>query len=99
MGTALSRPQPAADLQAVELRQHDVEDHEIDRVLLEALQRLLAVARLHDLEALVLEGVREELLDRLLVVDEQDRGAFRHEQRIGTSRTALDWRGRYGRSS
>src|SRR6185312_8138781 len=54
------------------------EDHEIDRVLLEAPQGLLAVPGLYDLESLVFEGVREELLDRLLVVDEEDRRAFRH---------------------
>ena len=78
IGTALSRAQPPADLEPVELRQHDVEDDEVDCVLLEALECLLAVARLHDVKALALEGIREELLDRLLVVDEQDRCAFCH---------------------
>ena len=40
----------------------------------EAPQRLLAVARLDDAIAVALEREREELLDRVLVVDEQNGG-------------------------
>jgi hypothetical protein len=78
IGTALRARKPAAHLEAVELRQHHVQDHEVDLVFVEARQSLLAVPRLHDLEPLVLERIGEELLDRLLVVDEAGSGAFRH---------------------
>ena len=46
----------------------------------EAAQRLLAVARLDDAEAVALERVREELLDRVLVVDEEDGGGVGHRR-------------------
>ena len=52
--------------------QHDVEHDEVDLLLGEPAQRLLAVARLDDAVAVPLERVREERLDRVLVVDEQD---------------------------
>ena len=44
IGTVLVRPQPLADLEPVEPRQHHVEHDEVDRLLREAAQRLLAVA-------------------------------------------------------
>ena len=44
------------------------------------LQRLLAVARLDDAVPVPLERIREELLDRVLVVDEQNGGGFRHRR-------------------
>ena len=40
------RLEPLQDLEAVELRHHDVEEHEIERPRLEALERLFAVGRL-----------------------------------------------------
>ena len=40
----------------------------------ELAQRLLAVGRLHDRVAVALERKGEDLADRVLVVDEQDRG-------------------------
>ena len=83
------RPQPAADLEPVELREHEVEDDEVDPVRAEALERLLAVARLHDPEALALERVREQLLHRILVVDEEDGRGFRHRRfHVETERPA-----------
>ena len=39
----------------------------------EELERLLAVASLDDSEAVTFERVREEFLDRILVVDEENR--------------------------
>src|SRR6185503_7548282 len=73
------RAKPAADLEAVDLREHDVEHDEVDRLLGEAPQGLVAVARLDDPVAVALERVREQRLDRILVVDEEDgRGRIRH---------------------
>ena len=46
------------------------------------VERLLAVARLDHAEAVALERVREELLDGVLVVDEQDGGGVGHRQRL-----------------
>src|SRR4029079_13150678 len=63
-----ARTQALADLEPVELRQHQVEDDEIDVLALELLERLLAVARLDHAEAVPLERVGEELLDSVLVV-------------------------------
>ena len=68
------RAQPLADLEAVHPRQHQVEHHEVELLLGEARERLAAVGRLHDLVAVALEREREQCLDRLLVVDEQDAG-------------------------
>ena len=62
----------AADLEAVDARHHDVEDHEVEALAGEGLERLLAVARGDDLVALLLEGEAQQLEDRLLVVDQQD---------------------------
>src|SRR5918997_6104406 len=59
---------PAADLRAVELGEHDVEDDEVRLVGLEGLEGLLAVAHRLNLETLPLEGVRQHLLERRFVV-------------------------------
>ena len=67
-----SRAQALADLEAVDPRQHQVEHHEVELLLGEARERLAAVGRLHDLVAVPLERERQQGLDRLLVVDEQD---------------------------
>ena len=85
IGTVLVGAEPLADLEPVDLREHDVEHDEVDLFLGEALQRLLAVARLNDAVAVPLERIREELLDRVLVVDEQNGGGFRH-RRGGSTR-------------
>ena len=52
--------------------QHDVEHDEVDLLRREPAQRLLAVTRLDDAVPVPLEGIREERLNRVLVVDEQD---------------------------
>ena len=78
IGTRALGAQALADLEPVELRQHQVEDDEVDVLLGEPRERLLAVARVHDPEAVALERVREELLDGVLVVDEEDRRGVRH---------------------
>jgi hypothetical protein len=65
-------PQPAAELQARELRQHPVEEDQVGRPLLDHGDRLLAVERLGDVEARRLQVVGEQLLERRLVLDDQD---------------------------
>ena len=84
IGTLLSTAQTLAHLEAVEAREHHVEHDEVDRLLAEAAERLLAVARLHDRVAVPLERVREQRLDRFLVVDEEDcRGVGHRSVRAG----------------
>ena len=62
------------------LRQHHVEHDEVERLLGEARERLAAVGRLHHLVAVALQRERQQRLDRLLVVDEEDaRGTVRHD--------------------
>ena len=80
IGTAAPRPQPLADLEPVELREHHVEHDEVDVLRVEAGERLLAVPRLDDAVPVAFERVREELLDGLLVVDEQDGRGVRHRE-------------------
>src|SRR6476661_2768966 len=65
-------PHPAADLDAVELRQHDVQNDQVESLLGETVQRLAAVVRGNDLVALLSQGVGQKRLHGLLVVDEQD---------------------------
>src|SRR5918998_4385187 len=59
---------PTADLRAIELWEHDVEDDEVRLVGLEGLEGLLTVAHRFNLETLPLEGVRQHLLERRFVV-------------------------------
>ena len=82
IGTWLRAAEPAADLDPVELGHHHVEHDEVEALLGEAVERLAAVARGDDLVALLAERVRQQRLDRLLVVDEQDasRGLTHAEQ-------------------
>ena len=82
IGTRARGAQALADLEPVELRQHQVEDDEVDALLGEPSQRLLAVARLDDAEPVPLERVGEELLDGVLVVDEEDGRGVGHRQRL-----------------
>jgi hypothetical protein len=65
-------PQAAAHLEAVHPGHHHVEHDEVEGLLGEAVQRLAAVGRLHDVVAVPLQRERQQRLDRLLVVDEQD---------------------------
>jgi hypothetical protein len=69
-----ARAHPPADLEAVEAREHDVEHDEVEGRLAEAGEGLAAVGGLHDLVAVLAQRKREQRLDRLLVVDEEDAG-------------------------
>ena len=74
--------EPAAHLEAVEAGQHHVEHHQVDGLLREPAQRLLAVARLDDRIALPLQRIGQELLDGLLVVDQHDGGFAGHDHEV-----------------
>ena len=54
------------------MRGSDVEHDEVELLLVECLERLLSVERLDDLVALLLKRIGEQLLNRLLVVNEED---------------------------
>ena len=71
-------PEPLADLETVELRQHQVEDDEINVLRREPFECLLAVSGLKHTESVALERVGEELLNGVLVVDEEDGGGVGH---------------------
>ena len=72
IGTELRDSQAAAHLEAVDLGEHQVEHDEIEDLLVEPVQRLAPVRRLHDVVAFLAQGIREQRLDRLLIVHEQD---------------------------
>ena len=63
----------AADLEAVHLRQHQVEDHEVGLVAAVQGERLLAVGRGDHGVALLLEVEPHEVHDVAFVVDDKDR--------------------------
>jgi hypothetical protein len=69
-------PDLAADLEAVDFRQHQVEYDEVELVVAQTLQRLCAVTGADDFVAVLAQRVREQLLDRLLVVHEEDAGSL-----------------------
>ena len=64
-------PDRAADLEPVELGEHDVEDDEVEGALAEAGEPLAAVRRCRDLESGLGEPERRDLPDRRVVLDEQ----------------------------
>ena len=65
-------PQALADLEPVELRQHHVQDDQVDVLGLELPESLLAVPGLQDAKALAFQRVCEKLLNGVLVVNEED---------------------------
>ena len=62
----------AAQLEAVDARQHDVDQHDVGRHQAEQLDRLLAALGLVDRPALVLEGQLDGGTDAFVVLDGQD---------------------------
>ena len=74
---ALFGPDLGRDLIAVELRQHDVEEHQRRTLGRPQAESLGAVTRDDDLVALLLEGVGERPLDVRVVVHHEDLG--RHQ--------------------
>ena len=72
-----ARPDPAAELEPVDPRQHDVEDHEPRALGLEQLPGGGAVAGLERAEAVALEVAQDDLADDRLVVNDEHGGAHR----------------------
>ncbi len=62
---------------AIELRHHDVEEHEIDRLASEPLERRQAVGRADRRVAEQLELLLEQVDVQRLVVDDQNSRTFR----------------------
>jgi hypothetical protein len=83
-----TRPQLPADLEPVKLREHDVQHDEVNLLLAETLERLLAVRRLNDRVAVPFERKRQDFPHRHLVVDEENRGGVDH--RIRTPHQVCD---------
>ena len=74
---ARARADPAAELEPVRPGQHEVEHDEARRVALDELARPAPVGRLERLEALALQVADDDLADRRLVVDDENRGHAR----------------------
>ena len=55
--------------------QHHVEHHQVEGVLAQPVERLLAVERRHDVVALLAQGIGQQLLDRLSSSTSRMRGA------------------------
>jgi hypothetical protein len=70
----------AADVEAVDVRQADVEHDDADGVSLQLLQRLLAAARPNDREPIALQVGADERGDAVFVFD-HERGACAREVR------------------
>ena len=66
-----ARAQLAADLDPVELGQHQVEDDEVEARLVEALERFAAVVGAGHVVAVLAQRIAEQRLDRLLVVHKE----------------------------
>jgi hypothetical protein len=74
-------PQPAADLEAVDVGQVDVEHDEVERLGRGQQQGFLPGAGLHDGEAFLAEHARGRVAGRLVVVDDEDRRALSRHRR------------------
>ena len=67
-------PHRPGDIEPVHARQGQIEDHQVGTVAREMLQRVLAVARGHDLETCALEVVANQADDRRFIVDDEHLG-------------------------
>ena len=77
IGTERARAHLAAHLEAVDLREHEVEHDQVEVRLAQAVERLAPVERGHHLVALLAQGKGEQRLKRLLVVHQEDAGGLR----------------------
>ena len=71
---------PAAQLQAIDARQHQIEHYQARRALLEQVAGLQAIARLEGLVALPLEIADDDLANGRLIIDDEDGGAHIHSE-------------------
>ena len=72
------RLEPPADLDAVELRHHDIEQDEVGPLLARHRQRLFAVAGVQHLIAARLQPRRQDVAIGLVIVGDQDAGGGVH---------------------
>ena len=88
IGTVEVAPDRAADLEAVDPRQHDVEQHEIGRLGREPVEPGGPSSAVVDREARVPQADRGHFADRRVILDEQDPGvhAGEYARRSGRSR-------------
>ena len=82
VGIARVAPDGAAERDAVEPGQHQVEHDEVEAVAAGAAQRLVAVALRDDVQPLELEVQLDELADVLVVFHQQHTGAGLRSRRI-----------------
>src|SRR5690606_1019605 len=66
--------QATADLEAVEVREHHVEQQDVGPEVLGRVERLATRRRLHHVHLGVPQGGDEQVADVLLVVDDEDSG-------------------------
>ena len=88
------RLEPLEDRDAVELGHDDVEEHDVDRLVGEQLERLRSVCRGADRMAVLLEEASEQLPADAVVVGDEDRGATRASVRSSPRRAAGSTSGR-----
>jgi len=81
------RLDPPADLEAVDLRHHQVEQHGVRRPAGDRVERLGAVSRELHREALLLEDRAEQLEVLGLVVDGEDAGLLPHGRSLAQARS------------
>jgi len=74
-------PDAAAHLEAVEIGQHDVEEHDVRPALMERLEAAFAVLSRENLEAFLAQRVTERVTQIRVVVDENDPWHLIHRQR------------------
>ena len=65
-------PQAAANLESIEIGQHDVEQHEVRAFPAQVLQAFLAAAEAIQMKTLFLKVVADELHDIRFVLDDHD---------------------------
>ncbi len=73
---------PLADLDAVDLRHHDVEQDQVRLQLLGGGERLLTIGSLLEVIALRLEPRHQDVAVGLVVVDDEDTRRFVHDGRL-----------------
>ena len=66
-------PEPAGQFIAVHVRHHDVGYHQIDMLLLQKLQRFLAVRRRHRAVAVLLQHRSHQAAQLFIVLGDQNR--------------------------
>jgi hypothetical protein len=70
------RSNRSTDVESGHLGQHEVEEHDVERVVREECECLLPVARDRDFESFAAESNRERVDERFLVFDDEDTHAM-----------------------